>query len=268
MSVIELLDRRSDAFRQRTLVSSGIALLIAAASRLPAWEVSSPVTWLIGTVNVGFLPIFGPLLVLGTFCFTYLAARELRDLQSAAAAGTLGLAPDEEHLLVLLEAAVLGAKTGSRTKRFALTVARFFERLWCFGIPVLAYLILLASYFDFVRPKDPLDVDRDESARITWRFPERGDQRLDLLLGTGGWGGFRPLTPSIKDALLERARVAKDDQAVRLRQVARTIPWIYPPLQTWAYLAGLFVLTFLAAEAWREYQPPLRARISGGRRGR
>ena len=104
--------------------------------------------------------------------------------------------------------------------------------VWHFFVPVLAYAILLSSYSEFVRP--------------VVAGVERPGRYTDLLFGTGGWKGFPGVIPSVRDNL-ERAAVAQEkggdtEGAVRTRQLAEAFPWIYPPFQTWAYLAG-FVLT-------------------------
>jgi hypothetical protein len=69
---------------------------------------------------------------------------------------------------------------------------------------------LLVDYFDFHRPG------------------YGGSARADLLFGTGGWGGFHPEHP---------------------RYAGLPLPWIYPPWQTWLYLACFGVLVWMALAA-------------------
>jgi hypothetical protein len=116
--------------------------------------------------------------------------------------------------------------------------------LWNFWVPVLAYLILMSTYFDFVRPKP------GESSVA--QYDGRPRQIADLLVGLGGWSGFRPILPSIQASLAERERTAKDTvEAQRLREVAKSIPWIYPPGQTWAYLGGLGLIVYMSVGGWK-----------------
>lgn len=247
-----MLDGRQAALNSRILLSSGISLLLAAASRLPSWEVSSPVSWLIGTVNVGFLPIFGQIFVLGAFCFTYLALREYLALRTAIQAGTSAGCKNEDPVLHAMDSSSIDP-----ADRLLRTVT-FVQKMWAFGIPVLAYVILLVSYFDFVRPKIEGCIDTGKPECFEWRYPSRAGQVADLLLGNGGRTGFRPLTPAIQAALRDRGKAAQDEKKFsegdRLLRLASTIPWIYPPWQTWAYIAGLALQIWISARGWREYK--------------
>jgi hypothetical protein len=259
--VIEILDNREAALEKRVLLSSGIALLLAAASRLPSWEVASPVGWLVGTVNVGFLPIFGPVLVLGTFAFTYLALREYLELRAAALGPIRGQEASEPGD-ALLRAAFPEVRGARNPVDRALWTALVVQRLWIFAVPLAAYGILFASYLDFVRPTCD---DASNDACLVWAYPHRSGQVMDLVLGTGGWGGFKPVTPSILSALKGRAAAAGAEAAAmerhRLVQVAHYIPWIYPPIQTWAYFVGLLVQGWLSLRGWREFGTLQRVRL-------
>jgi hypothetical protein len=238
MDTLEAYSKAREEFAKQAMLSSALALLAAGASRLPAWEVSSPVGWLVGTVNVGFLSVFGPILVFGAFCNVYLGLRELSDLRAAA----LGDSKDKHSAYAK---AVLRPPRGTRRKsdsRFV--IASWGLHIWNFWVPVLAYTILVSTYFDFVRPAT------DDSPNP--RFGSRTEQIVDLLIGTGGWSGFRPNLPSIQANLADRqAEADKLVEVARLRQLARTVPWIYPPFQTWAYIGGLLLLIYMAWGAWR-----------------
>lgn len=259
--LIEILDGREAAIEKRVLLSSGIALLLAAASRLPSWEVASPAGWLVGSVNVGFLPIFGPVLVLGTFAFTYLALREYSGLR-AAALGPLREHADSESGDAILRAAFPEVRGEQTPVDPALWTALIVQRLWIFAVPFAAYGILFVSYLDFVRPS--CDNPRSDAC-LVWKYPNRSSQVIDLFLGTGGWGGFKPLTPSIQSSLYGRAAAAGEEAAAierhRLVQLADHIPWIYPPFQTWAYAAGLLVQAWLSLRGWREFGTLHRVRL-------
>lgn len=250
MDVAEIFEHRRDAFFQRTLWSSGGGLLLAIASRLPSWEVSSPVGWLIGTVNVSFLPVFGPILVFGAFSFTYLSLRELNEARLALQKLQDREKAEIEGLLISPTGGDLKARGGPEA--IAVLLATLAQRLWVFFVPVLAYMILLGAYFDFVRPA--------HDNCLEWQFPSRGRQIGDLVVGLGGWQGFQPCTPSIRSALSDRARDADPKEKDRLARLAANIPWIYPPWQTWLYLIGFLGLVLLAFSGWRDFELPARGR--------
>jgi hypothetical protein len=221
-----------------SLYSSGLSLLLAAASRIPTWEVSSGVAWIVGTVNVGFLPIFGPIFIFGTFLYALQRRAVIADLRNT-------LLADERFETAFAQAAL---DERSNSGHWLIRRRKFLRRgfdLWLVLIPILAYTILLCSYFDFTRP-DPKD-------GAQFQYKTRTGQVLDLMIGTGGWWGFPPLAPSIHDNLERMAQQQTEKkEAVRLDNLARKIPWIYPPLQTWAYLAGLAFMIWLAAGVWKE----------------
>jgi hypothetical protein len=231
MDELKYYTEERDKLLRFSLVSSGMSLLIAAASRLPTWEVSSSVAWLVGTVNVGFLPIFGPILVFGAFLYALQRRAIVADLRRT-------LLDDPRFRSTFAQAALenlplTNPKMGPTRK----LLRRGFD-LWLVAIPLIAYAILLCSYFDFVRPKP---------GSRNYRFPSRTGQIVDLLIGTGGWSGFVPLTPAIHDDLVRLAEQQDDaKERARLERIAQQVPWIYPPLQTWAYLGGWILMLWLA----------------------
>jgi hypothetical protein len=262
MNSREIYEQRQEAFYRRTLWSSGFSILMAAASRLPTWEVSSPVSWLVGTVNVSFLSVFGPILILGATCFTYLS---LLDLEAAKRTLTrLGEtdAGDAVGIIIAPSGGVGGHET--RAQAWAFQLATSVQRVWVFAVPVLAYAILLASYFDFVRPATAPAAGKDHRC-LASEYPGRTAQIADMLLGLGGWSGFQPCTPSIRDALIGRAEQAKAEDRQRLQALADLAPWIYPPWQTWLYLAGFGGTILLAVTGWTSYCIPARGRGAGRR---
>jgi hypothetical protein len=198
-------------------------------------------------VNVSFLPVFGPIWVFGAMCFTYLALRELDEARRA-------VLRDQDASPPSLASGLLIAPSGGaspplrRSERIAVALATTVQKLWAFAIPVIAYAVLMSSYFDFVRPA------RDCQQ---WRYGTRPEQIADLLLGTGGWGGFPPCTPSIQSALEQRQKEDPKDRD-RLARLAGNVPWIYPPWQTWLYVLGFLGLGLLSATGWRDYQLPAR----------
>lgn len=79
-----------------------------------------------------------------------------------------------------------------------------------------------------------------------FRYPTRTGQIVDLLVGTGGWSGFPPLEPSIRDNLERLAgKQNEPKEQARLERLAQQIPWIYPPFQTWAYLGGWLLMLWI-----------------------
>jgi hypothetical protein len=232
--LLPLYGETRDRFVRTALLVSGLSILGAASSRLPTWEVAAPVEWLAGSVNVGFLPTIGPLLIAFGYSYLYLTWQAvIRTWRPLLDDPTSYKGPFEyEFDLPAKRHDVRGAS------------ALFLFRLWCFGVPVLAYIILLSTYFDFCAPSS----NAEEQIRLCTL--ER--RVLDLTIGTSGWGGFKPRLASIQDNLLELAKqpATKADDRARLERLAAQTPWIYPPLQTWLNLAGLAFIINLAVGAW------------------
>lgn len=205
MADIELFLDSRDRFFKRTLLSRGMSLLLAAASRLPSWEVASPVEWLLGTVNVAFVPVFGPIVIFGCSCFTMLALGEVvalhREISDKPDTGTL-------ERVIIDNSGVVSPRNGSGRDR----VANYVIRFWTFLVPLIAYTILFITYLDFVRPS------REDSLKP--RFETHRQRVADILLGIGGWGSFRPLTPSVYDNLQKRAEAT--DKKEEMDGLSRT----------------------------------------------
>jgi hypothetical protein len=236
MEELKYYTEQRDKLLKFTLYSSGLSLLFAAASRIPTWEVSSGVAWLAGTVNVGFLPIFAPIFIFGTFIYAL--------QRRAVVAGLRRTLLADERLQTPFAQAALGSSAVAGTSLRHKVLRSGFD-YWLVVVPIIAYVILLCSYFDFTRPK--------EVGGREYKYDSRTMQIVDLLIGVGGWGGFPPLAPSIRDNLDRMASETPDPkEAGRLKRLAKQIPWIYPPLQTWAYLAGLLVMLWAAAGVRRQ----------------
>ncbi len=145
MTDVEAYVGEYDRFRKSTVYSSGLSLLMAAAARLPAWEVSSPVGWLVGSVNVSFLPVFGPIFVFGAFTYTYLSLLDLARLRNALLGASF-----PESTQVILQTPWIHFHGSPKT--LPRRVARLAAQIWCLFVPLLAYLILLASFFRSTGP--------------------------------------------------------------------------------------------------------------------
>lgn len=244
MEELELYCNLKAKFAKKSLYTSGISILLAAVSRLPTWEVSSPVSWIIGTVNVGFLHIFGPIIIFGLFCNMYLEFRELLDLRKSIQ--NKNNCTLDEKTRSYYDTILQPPKGFDSVKEIhrSLKIARFSLKVWILLLPVLAYLILFFSYLDFVRPA--------KEGSLEWKYQYRSMQVLDLFFGIGGWGGFKPLAPSIHDNL--KSKGSNDnltaDEKNKIESLSKNIPWIYPPYQTWGYLGGFLLLVYMAFSAW------------------
>jgi hypothetical protein len=223
-----------DRFVRTAMFLSGLSILGAAASRIPTWEVRSPVEWLAGSVNVGFLPIFGPLLITFGYSYLYLAWRAV-----VIAARRLPAEAQEAG-----DPLGYGLVLRLNWKDVPAALALLFLRVWAFAVPVAAFVILLATYFDFCPPPG---TPEGLTAQCTpWQ------RVLTLGVGTSGVTGFKPRMASIQDNLRELAgRQDKMEERARLETLADLVPWIYPPWQTWIYLACLSFISYLGIAACR-----------------
>lgn len=238
MEELKYYTEERDKLVKFTLYSSGLGLLFAAASRIPTTEVSPGVAWLAGTFNVAFLSILAPIFIFGTFLHVLQRRAVVVDLRRT-------LLADERFRAPFSRAALDDVDPDSKWPARRRNVLRRGFDCWLLAVPIIAYTILLCSYFDLTRPKQP--------GAAGYMYTSRSCQIADLLFGIGGWSGFPPLAPSIHDNLERMAKEQTDPKdAARLSRMAKQGPWIYPPFQTWAYLAGLAFMLWAAAGAWRE----------------
>lgn len=239
-------------FIQTSAWVSLMSLLLMAASRIPALEVTSPVAWLSGSFNIVMISVLGPILIFGGFCWVCLSAGDLIDLQTALFNGRPS-AIDPQVRDVLLRLPVIDALPyPTRMGRLSLRLVDGFV----FGVPLLCYVVLFFGYLGLVRPVKP---DSTE-----WAFKTRSGQIADLVFGIGGVQGFQPVSPSVLAALRQRSSdsSAKDAAqqtepsvgAHKIANAAGEMPWIYPPWQTWAYLGGFAILCVVAFSTWRTGQ--------------
>jgi hypothetical protein len=120
----------------------------------------------------------------------------------------------------------IGCPVGSTTPSRKADIA--WQTIWYVLLPPAAAVVTMLRYFDFVP---------DESAKA-WTFWGRAQY---LLLETGGWA-TRPILP---DHALEAGKGLMDK-----------LPYIYPPLASWAEIALALSAAFMAARVWRLYAYP------------
>ena len=122
-----------------------------------------------------------------------------------------------------------------------------------FAVPLICYLSLFFGYLELVRP---VKADSQE-----WKFATRPAQIADLFFGIAGVQGFQPLNPSVSAALRQRSGqparqnlTPPTEATKKLPSVSGDTPWIYPPWQTWAYLAGFAILCLVSLRTWQAGQ--------------
>ena len=245
MDTTDLYLSRRKEVQNWLLLTLGVGLAIAAVARTPAFMVSLPLTWLVGGVSIAFLWVAGPPIMwfLQMMAFNALFESErTRHLalslarKPAVPATTAVLAAGA---LPIVDAAVeeLQPALSSGTP---LAIIALYGLLWL--APVIVNVVLLGSYLQFVRP----------DASNAWAFKSRVGQDADALLGIGGWGWFKPLAPSLQDTLAQLAAQAKNKESTDKFQVLRDqIPYVFFPLQTWLYIAGILFGLDLAIRALR-----------------
>jgi hypothetical protein len=204
------VELRKSVIRNAIYVSLA-SLFLAGYSRSPLWVVKDPNGVVQSGLHGGYAPIVGPLIIFALFGNLYLAIVELIRFRKSffrswemAKKHEVDLNPAEKNLLEL--PFYVKAEIGGRSQQVAIAG----RNLLFFGAPLLSYWFLLVDYFEFQRPN------------------YAGSHWADLLLGTGGWAGFRP----------EHARYG-----------GLPLPWIYPPEQTWLYLVCFALLVWLAVNA-------------------
>jgi hypothetical protein len=231
-------------FIQTAAWVSVLSLLLMAASRIPALAVNSPVAWLSGSFNVVMISLLGPILIFVGFCWVCLNTIDLIDLRaSLLASGKTTLELPVRDVLLRLPVIDATAYEG-RTARVSLRLMDGFV----FVVPLLCYAVLFLGYLELVRPK-PHSTE--------WEFATRSRQVADLFFGIGGIEGFQPLNPSVSAALQQKAKETtakttppQTESANKISDPSVEMPWIYPPWQTWAYVAGFIALCIVAFRTW------------------
>lgn len=209
----------------RLLVCMSVAVLLAAASRIPILFVSLPASWISGGLSIAFIWVFGP--------FVLLFLQVLALQSQAASEGFRELFLSSERLPKnesqsqdpRLEALAPQWGVG-----FPITIRGLTLLLWL--APVAVNGVLFFSYLNFVRP-DSLHKPRYQS---------RSMQMVDAFTGSGGWHWFQPLAPSLQDNLETlRTCTANIEEQEKYRRLKDEIPWVFFPVQTWFYVFLLLV---------------------------
>jgi len=138
--------------KQRFVQTAGwvslISLLLMAASRIPALEVSSPVAWLSGSFNIVMISLLGPILIFGGFCWVCISAVDLIDLRTSLLTnGRTTLDPSVREVLLRLPAIDVTPYPG-RITALSLRLMDGFV----FAVPLICYLALFFGCLELVRP--------------------------------------------------------------------------------------------------------------------
>jgi hypothetical protein len=232
MDSLDLYLARRKETQNWLLLSLGIGLGIAVAARVPVLIVSLPLTWISGGMSVAFLWVAGPpvLWFLHAMAFNSLFESErTRKLAQEAAekqsVSLFAIARDDKALALASDSKLELQPVLSGGAPLALMLLH--STLWL--APVLVNCILFGSYLQFVRP----------NATNGWVFATRSSQEFDALLGTGGWGWLRPLAPSLDGNLVDLIKHSGKETQDKYESLRKQIPYVFFPLQTWLYLAGI-----------------------------
>jgi hypothetical protein len=243
MESLDLYLSRQKETQNWLLLALGIGLGIAVAARVPVLIISLPLTWISGGMSVAFLWVAGPpvLWFLHAMAFNALfeserARKFARETAEKQRASLFAIARDDKTLTLAGNSELELQPVLSGDVPLALTLLH--GTLWL--APVLVNCVLFGSYLQFVRP----------NAANGWVFATRNSQEFDALLGTGGWGWLRPLAPSLDGNLAELIGKAENkDTRDKYESLRKQIPYVFFPLQTWLYIAGILFGLDLATRA-------------------
>lgn len=236
------LSRRKET-QNWLLLSLGTGMAIAVAARTPLLIVSLPLTWIAGGFSIAFLWVAGPPVM---WFFHAIAFNALFESQAARRFALIAArksrvsksdsSDSPEGVMIVEDGSAELRPVLSSKPPLALIVLH--ATLWF--APVIVNCILLGSYFQFVR----------RGVSTEWAFPSRLGQEADALIGAGGWGWFRPLAPSLQGNIAELLKDAKGNETQdKYRALQRQIPYVFFPVQTWLYIAGIIFGLDLACRA-------------------
>ena len=235
------LSRRKET-QNWLLLALGIGLGIAVAARVPVLIVSLPLTWISGGMSVAFLWVAGPpfLWFLQAMAFNSLfeserARKFAREVAEKQRTSLFAIARDDKAIAVADNTGLELQPVLSGDVPLALILLH--GMFWL--APVLVNCILFGSYLQFVRP----------NAANGWVFATRSGQEFDAFFGTGGWGWFGPLAPSLDGNLVDLIKHSGKETQDKYESLRKQIPYVLFPLQTWLYIAGIIFGLDLATRA-------------------
>jgi hypothetical protein len=208
-------------------------LSVALVARIPLFIVSLPLTWLAGGLSIAFLWVAAPPVIwfLQAMAFNALFESERTRrlaLSLARKPSGPGPAPFADPGAIGVADATTAELQPVLSRGTPLALFVLHGVLWL--APVIVNVVLLGSYLQFVRP----------NAANASVFNSRFGQEADALVGIGGWGWIKPLAPSLQDNLGHLATQAKNKESADKYEVLRDqIPYVFFPLQTWLYIAGI-----------------------------
>ncbi len=232
MDSLDLYFSRRKETQHWLIVALSVGLAIAVTARIPALIVSLPLTWITGGLSIAFLWVAAPPVL---WFFHAIAFNSLSEAHRArkVAENTARKQRESSSLMVTAPtAATLGDDSLIELQPTlnAVTPPALFllhGTLWL--APVIVNCVLFGSYLQFVRPGH----DRP------WKYPSRAGQEVDALVGLGGWNWFQPLAPSLQSNLANLAAEAKGNEADKYKALQNQIPYVFFPIETWIYLAGI-----------------------------
>jgi hypothetical protein len=157
-----------------------------------------------GIFHIGYIVVFGQIAIFILVSHFYLSFRDavsLRErIRSSVDSAQVGPVEDFFLRLPFQPAEALDGKWSRRVATIGVEIGVFLA-------PIASYVFLMLGYFQLARPG-------------------RHEHSIgDLLLGTGGWGSFKPDFGFIG---------------------SKEMPYIYGPIQTWVYLLFFIALLWLS----------------------
>jgi hypothetical protein len=221
---LKRFDDLTARFETAGLVLGFVNLFLAVWARAPGLQMDpgSGTGLTLAGFNAGYAIVYGPLVAFATM-LSLLALLERRE---AVRVQIMRLGTQSPEALSEGDRLAIGCPVSSGSPSRRADIA--WRTIWYVLLAPAAAVITMLRYFDFVP---------DESAKA-WTFWGRAQY---LLLETGGWA-TRPILP---DHALEAGKDLMDK-----------LPYIYPPLASWAEIALTLSATFMAARVWRLYAYP------------
>lgn len=226
------LSRRKET-QNWLLLALGTGVAIAVAARVPLLVVSLPLTWIAGGFSIAFLWVAGPPVMWFFHAIAFNALVESEGARKFALGAArkqsiscLDGTDDPDGITIVDEASAELRPVLSGNPPLAIILLH--GTFWL--APVIVSCILLGSYLQFVRP----------GTSTKWAYSSRWGQEADALVGVGGWGWLRPLAPSLQGNIDDLLKDAKGNDTIdKYKALQKQIPYVFFPIQTWLYIAGI-----------------------------